>query len=110
MGPNPWDRGTSRAHILEVVDNSLRRLKTDWIDLYQLHNYDPEVPMDEALEALDSLVKSGKVRYIGAPTGLCFGWHDRSAGAEPTVGHASIRSSHAIAWSFVSGNATSSRW
>jgi 1-deoxyxylulose-5-phosphate synthase len=65
MGPNPWDRGTSRRHILEAVDNSLRRLQTDWIDLYQLHNYDPEVPMDESLEAMDSLVRSGKVRYIG---------------------------------------------
>jgi 1-deoxyxylulose-5-phosphate synthase len=69
MGPNPWDRGTSRRHILEAVDNSLRRLKTDWIDLYQLHNYDPDVPMDEALEAMDSLIRSGKVRYIG-----CSNW------------------------------------
>ncbi len=69
MGPNPWDRGTSRRHILDAVDNSLRRLKTDWIDLYQLHNYDAEVPMDETLEAMDSLVKAGKVRYIG-----CSNW------------------------------------
>jgi 1-deoxyxylulose-5-phosphate synthase len=65
MGPNPWDRGTSRRHILEAVDHSLRRLQTDWIDLYQLHNFDPEVPMDESLEAMDSLVRSGKVRHIG---------------------------------------------
>jgi aryl-alcohol dehydrogenase-like predicted oxidoreductase len=65
MGPNPWDRGTSRRHILEAVENSLRRLQTEWIDLYQLHNYDPEVPMDEALEALDSLVRAGKVRHVG---------------------------------------------
>ena len=69
MGPNPWDRGTSRRHILDAVDNSLRRLKTDWIDLYQLHNYDPEVPLDETLEAMDALVKAGKVRYIG-----CSNW------------------------------------
>jgi aryl-alcohol dehydrogenase-like predicted oxidoreductase len=69
MGPNPWDRGTSRRHILDAVDNSLRRLQTDWIDLYQLHNYDPEVPIDESLEAMDSLVRSGKVRYIG-----CSNW------------------------------------
>jgi aryl-alcohol dehydrogenase (NADP+) len=87
MGPNPWDRGTSRRHILEAVDNSLRRLKTDWIDLYQLHNYDPEVPMDESLDALDSLVKSGKVRYIG-----CSNWPAfrlaRSIGRSETNGWA----------------------
>ncbi|MBV9324817.1 MAG: aldo/keto reductase [Chloroflexi bacterium] len=69
MGPNPWDRGTSRRHILDAVDNSLRRLQTDWIDLYQLHNFDPEVPYAETLEALDSLVRNGKVRYIG-----CSNW------------------------------------
>jgi aryl-alcohol dehydrogenase (NADP+) len=69
MGPNPWDRGTSRRHILDAVDNSLRRLQTDWIDLYQLHNYDPEVPLDETLEAMDALVRAGKVRYIG-----CSNW------------------------------------
>jgi len=69
MGPNPWDRGTSRRHILEAVDNSLRRLQTDWIDVYQLHNYDPEVPLDETLEAMDALVRAGKVRYIG-----CSNW------------------------------------
>jgi aryl-alcohol dehydrogenase (NADP+) len=69
MGPNPWDRGTSRRHILEAVDNSLQRLRTDWIDLYQLHRYDEEVPLDETLEAMDSLVRAGKVRYIG-----CSNW------------------------------------
>ena len=69
MGPNPWDRGTSRRHILEAVDNSLRRLQTDWIDVYQLHNYDPEVPLDETLGAMDALVRAGKVRYIG-----CSNW------------------------------------
>jgi 1-deoxyxylulose-5-phosphate synthase len=69
MGPNPWDRGTSRRHILDAVDNSLRRLQTDWIDLYQLHNYDPEVPLDETLEAMDALVRAGKVRYVG-----CSNW------------------------------------
>jgi aryl-alcohol dehydrogenase (NADP+) len=69
MGPNPWDRGTSRRHILDAVDNSLRRLQTDWIDLYQLHNYDAEVPLDETLEAMDAVVRAGKVRYIG-----CSNW------------------------------------
>jgi aryl-alcohol dehydrogenase (NADP+) len=69
MGPNPWDRGTSRRHILDAVDQSLRRLQTDFIDLYQLHNFDPDTPMDEALDALDSLVRAGKVRYVG-----CSNW------------------------------------
>jgi aryl-alcohol dehydrogenase (NADP+) len=68
-GPNPWDGGTSRRHILDAVEQSLRRLQTDWIDLYQLHGYDPETPIDEALEALDRLVRDGKVRYIG-----CSNW------------------------------------
>jgi 1-deoxyxylulose-5-phosphate synthase len=71
-GPNPWDRGTNRRHILDAVDQSLRRLQTDWIDLYQLHGYDPETPIDETLEALDALVKSGKVRYIGCSNWLAF--------------------------------------
>jgi aryl-alcohol dehydrogenase (NADP+) len=69
MGPNPWDRGTSRRHIMDAVEGSLRRLGTDFIDLYQLHMYDPEVPVDESLEAMDALVRSGKVRYIG-----CSNW------------------------------------
>jgi aryl-alcohol dehydrogenase (NADP+) len=65
VGANPWDRGASRRHILESIDNSLRRLDTDWIDVYQLHIDDPETPIEETLEALDDVVRSGKVRYIG---------------------------------------------
>jgi aryl-alcohol dehydrogenase-like predicted oxidoreductase len=65
MGPNPWDRGTSRRHILEAVDNSLRRLKTDWIDLYQLHEPDPRTPIEETLLALADLGRQGKIRHIG---------------------------------------------
>ena len=65
MGPDPWDRGNSRKHILDAIDGSLRRLGTDYIDLYQLHGYDPETPLDETLEALDTVVRSGKVRYVG---------------------------------------------
>ena len=65
MGPNPWDQGMSRKHILDAVDASLRRLGTDYIDLYQLHGYDPATPIDEALEALDTVVRSGKARYVG---------------------------------------------
>ncbi len=65
MGPKPWDGGMSRKHILDAVEASLRRLGTDYIDLYQLHSYDPSTPLDEALEALDTVVRHGKARYVG---------------------------------------------
>lgn len=65
MGPGPNDRGGSRKHILQAVEASLRRLQTDYIDLYQMHSPDFETPLDETLRALDDLVHSGKVRYIG---------------------------------------------
>ena len=65
MGPHRWQRGASRKHIMDAVDASLRRLQTDWIDLYQLHSYDPRTPQDESLSALDDLVRMGKVRYVG---------------------------------------------
>jgi aryl-alcohol dehydrogenase (NADP+) len=65
MGPNPWDQGMSRKHILDAIDASLRRLQTDYVDLYQLHGFDPSTPIDEALEALDTVVRSGKARYVG---------------------------------------------
>lgn len=66
MGPGPNDEGLSRKHILAAVDASLRRLQTDYIDLYQTHFYDEDTPIDETLAALDSLVQQGKVRYVGA--------------------------------------------
>jgi aryl-alcohol dehydrogenase-like predicted oxidoreductase len=66
MGPGPKDAGLSRAAIFAQVEQSLKRLKTDYIDLYQIHRYDPHTPIEETLEALHDLVKSGKVRYIGA--------------------------------------------
>lgn len=65
MGPGPNDVGLSRKHILDAVDASLRRLQCDYIDLYQVHAPDPSTPLDETLRALDDLVRSGKVRYIG---------------------------------------------
>jgi aryl-alcohol dehydrogenase-like predicted oxidoreductase len=65
MGPKPWEGGMSRKHILEAIEASLKRLGTDYIDLYQLHSYDALTPMDEAFEALDRVVRSGKARYIG---------------------------------------------
>ena len=63
-GPDDGARG-SRRYILQSIDASLRRLKTDWIDLYQIHRPDPMTPLEETLSALDDLVRSGKVRYIG---------------------------------------------
>jgi aryl-alcohol dehydrogenase-like predicted oxidoreductase len=65
MGPKPWNQGMSRKHIVEAIDGSLSRLGTDYIDLYQLHGFDPATPIDEALEGLDSVVRAGKVRYVG---------------------------------------------
>ncbi len=65
MGPGPNDRGSSRRHILEAVDASLRRLRTDFIDLYQVHAFDNETPLDETLRALDDVVGAGKARYVG---------------------------------------------
>ena len=66
MGPGPNDLGLSRKHILSAVEASLRRLQTDYIDLYQVHMWDPGTPLEETLDALHQLVRSGKVRYLGA--------------------------------------------
>jgi aryl-alcohol dehydrogenase (NADP+) len=71
-GPAPFDAGNSRKHILAAADASLRRLQTDYIDLYQLHGYDPETPIDETLGALDDLVHQGKVRYVGCSNFLTY--------------------------------------
>ncbi|MFW5871281.1 MAG: aldo/keto reductase [Verrucomicrobiota bacterium] len=68
MGSGPNDRGNSRYHIIRQVEESLKRLQTDCIDLYQLHRPDPDTPMDEQLSALTSLVRQGKVLYIGTST------------------------------------------
>src|SRR5215218_1386666 len=65
VGPGPNDQGLSRRHILSACEASLRRLRTDYIDLYQSHMPDPETPIDETLRAFDDLVRSGKVRYLG---------------------------------------------
>jgi aryl-alcohol dehydrogenase-like predicted oxidoreductase len=72
MGPGPNDRGLSRKHILQAVDASLRRLRTDYIDLYQIHRWDYDVPIEETIETLHELVRTGKVRYLGASS--MFAW------------------------------------
>lgn len=71
-GPNRWDQGNSRKHILDAVDASLRRLNTDYIDLYQLHGPDPETPIDETLRALEDVVRAGKVRYVGCSNFMAY--------------------------------------
>lgn len=68
MGPGPNDQGNSRYHIMRACEESLRRLQTDHIDLYQLHRPSLEIPQDETLRALDDLIRAGKVRYIGCST------------------------------------------
>ena len=66
MSSDPNDRGLSRKHLMTSIDNSLRRLGTDYVDLYQIHRWDPETPIEETLRALDDIVRSGKARYLGA--------------------------------------------
>jgi aryl-alcohol dehydrogenase-like predicted oxidoreductase len=73
MGDGPNDRGNSRHHLINACESSLKRLRTDWINLYQLHQWDGETPLEETLAALDHLVSSGKVRYIGCSN--FSGWH-----------------------------------
>lgn len=71
-GRGPNERGLSRKHILAAIDASLRRLGLDYVDLYQVHRFDPETPIEETMEALHDVVKSGKARYIGASS--MFAW------------------------------------
>lgn len=66
MGPGPNDKGLSRKHILSAIDASLQRLGTDYVDLYQIHRWDYDTPIEETMEALHDVVKAGKARYIGA--------------------------------------------
>ena len=72
MGDDPNQRGLSRKHIRHAIEESLRRLGTDYVDLYQIHRFDPETPVEETMEALNDLVREGKVLYIGASS--MFAW------------------------------------
>lgn len=82
-GPGPNDRGLSRKHILSAIDASLRRLGTDYVDLYQIHRWDPDTPIEETLQALDDVVRAGKARYLGASS--MHAW--QFAKAQLTAGH-----------------------
>ena len=66
MSADPNDRGLSRKHLMSAIDGSLRRLGTDYVDLYQVHRWDPDTPIEETLRALEDIVRSGKARYVGA--------------------------------------------
>jgi len=68
MGPGPNQRGLSRKHVFQAIDDSLRRLGLEYVDLYQIHRFDRETPIEETLEALTQIIRDGKVRYIGAST------------------------------------------
>jgi aryl-alcohol dehydrogenase-like predicted oxidoreductase len=72
MGPAAWDVGNSRKHLLDAVDASLRRLNTDYVDLYQLHMDDPVTPLDEVAETMDTIVRSGRARYVGVSNFLAY--------------------------------------
>jgi aryl-alcohol dehydrogenase-like predicted oxidoreductase len=72
-GPGPNDRGLSRAYLIAECERSLKRLRTDWIDLYQVHQWDGLTPLEETMEALDRLIQQGKVRYVGCSN--YSGWH-----------------------------------
>ena len=72
MGPARWQQGGSRKHLLDAVDGSLRRLGTDYVDIFQLHFDDPDTPLDETLATLDAIVTAGKARYIGVSNFLAY--------------------------------------
>jgi aryl-alcohol dehydrogenase-like predicted oxidoreductase len=72
MSDDPNDRGLSRKHLMSAIDHSLRRLNMDYVDLYQIHRWDPDTPIEETLEALTDIVRSGKARYVGASS--MFAW------------------------------------
>src|SRR5581483_12144797 len=89
LGPD-WGARGSRRYIRKAVESSLRRLRTDWIDLYQMHQPDPQTPIAETLAALHELVTDGKVRYIGCSNFAAWqvadaDWTARSAGRTPFI-------------------------
>ncbi|MCU1600667.1 MAG: Aldo/keto reductase [Frankiales bacterium] len=91
MGPGPMGRGTSRGHLLMALDASLKRLQTDWIDLWQLHQWDEVTPWEEAMSAMDHAVSSGRVRYAGVSNysgwqqGAVAAWQRAVPGRAPVI-------------------------
>jgi aryl-alcohol dehydrogenase-like predicted oxidoreductase len=91
VGAGPMGRGTSRGHLLTALDQSLKRLQTDWIDLWQIHAWDPVTPWEEMLAAVDTAVSSGRVRYAGVSNfsgwqqGACAAWQRAVPGRAPLI-------------------------
>jgi aryl-alcohol dehydrogenase-like predicted oxidoreductase len=108
MGPGPNDTGLSRHHIVEGVEASLRRLQTDYIDLYQAHWDDRETPLDETLRAFDDLVSQGKVRYLGASNYQAWRLTAPSGRATSAASSATSRSSRSTTWSSATSTSASS--
>ncbi|RIX49429.1 aldo/keto reductase [Paenibacillus nanensis] len=98
-GAGPYDRGSSRRHLMAELEGSLKRLNTDYVDLYQIHTFDPETPLEETLRTLDDMVRSGKVRYIGASN--YYAWElMKAVGISDRLGlnrYASMQTSYSLA-------------
>ena len=102
-GPNR--QGLSRKHILEGCDASLRRLGTDFIDIYYIHRWDPETPVEETMEALDSLVRAGKVRYLGASSMAAWEFSRAQHVADANGWHRFVAMQTTTTWSTAKRNA-----
>jgi aryl-alcohol dehydrogenase-like predicted oxidoreductase len=98
-GPGVYERGSSRRHLMHELEGSLRRLGTDYVDLYQIHTFDPETPLEETLRTLDDMVRSGKVRYVGASN--YFAWElMKAVGISERLGltrYVSMQTSYSLA-------------
>ena len=103
VGPGPNDQGLSRLHVMRALEDSLRRLGTDYIDLYQIHNYDHVTPLEETLAALDDAVRQGKVRYLGASN--LAAWQISKALGISALHHQSAFVANQIHYSLVSRDA-----
>ena len=103
MGDGPYLHGASRRYVMAAAEDSLRRLNTDYLDLYQLHTPDSETPQEETLEALADLVHAGKVRYLGAATSLPGNWPRRSGYRAPAAFRpTSRRKTNTVCWTAIS--------
>lgn len=109
-GPHPWDQGSSRKHLLAAIDASLARLQTDYVDLYQMHGDDTRTPLDETLEALDTIVRSGRARYVGVSISWRIAWPARWGRPSCTASCAWSRCSRATACCSARSSANCCRW